>query len=73
MKKSFLIIFGILIIITGFFYDVLFAGIPPQDAPIEIANNYMFHKNISEYIMQIGLGITLIGLVIRFITSKKSN
>ena len=73
MRKSFLIIFGIIIIIIGFIYDMFFAGIPPQDAPNNIKNNYMFHQDISEYIMLIGLGIILIGLLIHFINSIKSN
>ena len=73
MRKSFLLIFGIIIIITGFIYDMFLAGIPPQDAPINIANNYQFHQKISEYIMIVGFATTLIGLLIHFINSKKSN
>jgi hypothetical protein len=46
-------------VFAGFVYDVLFAGIPYQDPPPDLAARYRHHATVAEDIM--GLGIPLSG------------
>ena len=54
---------GILIIIVGFIYDVIFAGIPYQDPTPSMTQKYNFHRTVAESIELIGLVLLLISLV----------
>ena len=66
MKKNwhlYLISIGILLLIGGFIYDVMFAGIPYQDPTPVIQANYDRHSGIASSIMQAGAGLFSLGLV----------
>ena len=69
IQKKYFVWLGILIIVTGFLYDVYFAGIPFQDAPPELIEKYIFNRNISRTIMIIGAVLLVIGMVAK---TKKS-
>jgi len=61
-----LILLGLGIILSGFCYDVMFAGIPFQDPTPELTAQYMFHAHIAETIRGAGFVIFLIGLFAGF-------
>jgi len=52
---------GIAIILIGFVYDVLFAGIPYQDPTPVLVARYEFHSQIASIIRWSGLIISMIG------------
>ena len=70
--KKYLFLIGIAIIIIGFLYDLLFAGIPYQDPPPELLEKYNQHLLVSDIFIKIGLLITLIGIVLRMFHRKKN-
>ncbi len=49
-----LIIVGIIILVIGFYYSVFKAGIPYQDAPIELQMQYEIDYNIGNVLTKIG-------------------
>ena len=53
---------GFAIVITGFVYDVLFAGIPYQDPTPELQSRWEFHKSVAGGFYKTG-GIVLLGLL----------
>lgn len=57
-----LVLLGILLVFAGFSYDILFAGIPPQDPPPDIAASYAFHARVASQIMRAGMVAFLIGI-----------
>ena len=61
--NKYLIWIGLVILVTGFFYDVMFAGIPYQDAHRDLLIEYNRNKAIAELIMIIGLITAGIGLI----------
>ncbi|HOA72954.1 MAG TPA: hypothetical protein PL151_01270 [Phycisphaerae bacterium] len=54
---------GLAILIGGFVYDVLFAGIPYQDPTPELAARYARHARIARSIEAAGLAIWALGVV----------
>ncbi len=69
-----LFVFGIILILTGFVYDVLFAGIPYQDPTPAMLANYNLHSQIASIIRWSGVGISIIGglaLIIRRVGLSK--
>lgn len=58
-----LIAAGALIALSGFVYDVLFAGIPYQDPTAELAARYEYHAWIASAILRCGICVFLIGAV----------
>lgn len=61
---------GLLVLLTGFLYDVVFAGIPFQDPTPEIASGYAFHAHVASVMYGSGAAILLAGIacaVIRWI------
>jgi len=56
---------GILLILLGFIYDVLFAGIPYQDAPAYLSINYNRNQNIANSMMTAGLVICFVTILIK--------
>ena len=56
-----LIVTGILVILAGFLYDVLFAGIPYQDPTPALAARYTLHARIAGIIRRSGVITALIG------------
>jgi hypothetical protein len=69
MKKSAKYIFriGLALVIAGFLYDVVFAGIPYQDAPADLQNEYVRDQEISLWIMRFGLAGVVIGGLVRMV------
>ena len=50
----------------------MFAGIPPQNAPTGLMEKYNHNAFISDVIIKFGLFVTLIGIVLRIISSKEN-
>lgn len=59
-----LIIAGIIILVIGFYYSVFKAGIPYQDAPIELQIQYDIDYNIGNVLTKIGFLTTICSGVI---------
>lgn len=76
MKKYWpfaLILIGIMMILMGFVYDVLFAGIPYQDPTPEMIANYNLHSQIAATIRWMGVRVCFVGggvFVMRGLISK---
>lgn len=54
---------GIVILVTGFVYDVLFAGIPYQDPTPALQASYNFHSSIAGMFYKTGGIVFVVGLV----------
>jgi len=70
MKRFWLIVLmgiGITIILLGFVYDVLFAGIPYQDPTPALQASYDFHSRIASIIRWSGTGIFMVGVLVGII------
>ncbi|MFN5579889.1 MAG: hypothetical protein ACK49X_09780, partial [Akkermansiaceae bacterium] len=70
-----LILFGILTVIGGFLYDVIFAGIPYQDPTPEMSERYDHHSGIASILRWSGVALCLLGIiggVIRRAAAKSS-
>ena len=66
MKRSWpfiLIAAGLSLLIGGFIYDVMFAGIPYQDPTPEMSARYAYHSRIASTAYLIGAGFFLVGSV----------
>jgi hypothetical protein len=46
---------GIGITCAGFVYDIMFAGIPFQDAPQQLQDQYEFHSNVASAVELAGV------------------
>lgn len=70
-----LILMGILTVIGGFLYDVIFAGIPYQDPTPEMSARYDHHAGIASILRWSGAALCLLGMiggVIRRAAAKSS-
>jgi hypothetical protein len=56
-----LIAAGLFLLLGGFIYDVVFAGIPYQDPTPEMLANYARHAHIASAIRWCGVGFFLFG------------
>jgi hypothetical protein len=54
---------GIVIVISGLVYDVLFAGIPYQDPTPELQARYDFHSSVAGWLCKAGGILFLAGLL----------
>jgi hypothetical protein len=66
MKRYFVFVvvsIGIVLIVGGFIYDVMFAGIPYQDPAPEISARYAHHSHIASTIRTVGAEVFLAGAV----------
>ena len=54
---------GALLLLFGFVYDVLFAGIPYQDPTPELAASYAWHAKVAIAIRRSGLGLGMLGVI----------
>ena len=70
-----LTVLGIIIGLSGFVYDVLFAGIPYQDPTPEMTEKFNFHKSVAGVIYTVGASVFLVGLLATLIilAKKKKN
>jgi hypothetical protein len=55
---------GILIVMSGFVYDVVFAGIPYQDPTPELQARYDFHSAVADSLYMTGGVVFLLGLIV---------
>jgi len=63
---------GILIVMSGFVYDVVFAGIPYQDPTPELQARYDFHSAVAGSLYTTGGVVFLLGIVaIPFLSRSK--
>lgn len=63
---------GLAIIVAGFVYDIMFAGIPYQDPTPELLASWKFHSSVAFWIMTTGLVIFSVGLfLIPFLARTK--
>jgi hypothetical protein len=64
---------GMLIVMSGFVYDVAFAGIPYQDPTPELQARYDFHRAVAGAIYTTGGVVFLLGIVaMPFLSRLKS-
>ena len=56
-------VIGFVIALTGFVYDVMFAGIPYQDPTPELQAGYNFHSSVAGMLYKTGGIVLLIGLL----------
>jgi hypothetical protein len=54
---------GIFIVMSGFVYDVVFAGIPYQDLTPELQARYDFHSSVAGSLYTTGGLVFLLGIV----------
>jgi hypothetical protein len=54
---------GLALIMTSFVYNVVFAGIPYQDPPPELAARYAFHVSVANALFWLGSGVFLAGVI----------
>jgi hypothetical protein len=65
-------VLGLLIVLAGFVYDVIFAGIPYQDPTPELQARYDFHSSIAGLIYKTGGIVLLVGIVVIPVIWKKT-
>lgn len=65
-------VLGLLIVLAGFTYDVIFAGIPYQDPTPELQARYDFHSSIAGLIYKTGGIVLLVGIVVIPVIWKKT-
>ena len=73
IKVMSLPVLGILIVLIGFVYDILFAGIPYQDPTPAMQSQYDFHSFIAGLFYKTGGVVFLIGLLLIPIVWKRIN
>lgn len=54
---------GLCLLLGGFVYDIVFAGIPYPDPTPEMSASYAFHSHIASLIRWVGLGGIFLGCV----------
>ncbi len=71
--------FGILLFAAGFLYDIMFAGIPPQDPTIELTISYERNKSIANWIMMCGIIVfavagpmRLVDMLVQYVMKEKA-
>jgi len=61
----FVIAVGATLVVSGFAYDLYFAGIPYPDPTAEMQERWLFHKGISERIILAGVTILGVGCALK--------
>jgi hypothetical protein len=70
-----LVLAGFAVLIFGFIYNVIFAGIPYQDPTPQLIANYVKHTNIASIIYVLGFILVIAGavlLALKKLTKHKS-
>jgi hypothetical protein len=68
-----LIVLGLFLLVSGFLYDVMFAGIPYQDPTPEMSAHYAHHARIASVICWFGAAFFLFGSlagIVRFVVRR---
>ncbi|CAM3294165.1 hypothetical protein FLLO111716_01630 [Flavobacterium longum] len=71
--KKHLIKIGLALIVVGFIYEIVFAGVPYQDPTEEMVIRYNRNELISITIMQIGLAALVAGILVKVFSKKRKN
>lgn len=58
-----LVVISVVIVVCGFIYDLLFAGIPYQDPTPEMSARYALHSGIAANIYTIGICGLIVGIL----------
>lgn len=64
LKTAGVVLVGLAMIVAGFVYDVMFAGIPFQDPTPEMQANWQFNSNIAFWTRSAGGIILCVGLLL---------
>jgi hypothetical protein len=64
------LIAGLLIFVTGFLYDVMFAGIPYQDPTPELRAAYAFHSAVASFLELAGVVVALGGSALALVFQR---
>ena len=59
-----LLIVGALIVVFGFVYDVMFAGIPYQDPTPELTQKYVYNVSIAYAFYKAGFIVSITGILV---------
>lgn len=57
----FLLAVGLLLLVGGLIYDLMFAGIPYQEPTPEMSARYAYHVRVASLICRVGSGVFLFG------------
>lgn len=60
----FIIILGAVLIVLGFIYEGILAGIPYQDPTPQLLQKYMHYVNIGHFFYKVGFPVLIAGLLI---------
>ena len=71
--KKHLIKIGLALIVVGFIYEMVFAGVPYQDPTEEMVIRYNRNELISITIMQMGLAALVAGILVKVFSKKRKN
>lgn len=76
IRIRYLVLIGIIVILIGFMYNAIYAGIPPQDPPPEILKQYTQQYNhavfVSGIIMNIGYCFLIVAIIFAIVRKIKS-
>lgn len=61
--STFCILSGVALVISGFAYDLSFAGLPYQDPTPEMQKIWLLHKRIADVIIITGTAFFVLGFV----------
>jgi hypothetical protein len=67
IARALLFFAGIGITLFGFVYDIMFAGIPYQDAPTRLQSSYALHSRIASGLEVSGLCVAFAAMLIAMI------
>ena len=62
-RPVFLLASGAILIVSGFAYDLSFAGLPYQDPTPAIQETWLFHKRMADRIVLTGATVLAVGCV----------
>jgi hypothetical protein len=63
--KRYLLRIGVLVFLAGYFYDIFFVNIPPQDPPPGLIRTYTIHEEISDWVQEIGMLLIVVGVIFK--------
>ena len=63
---------GLALIVGGFVYDLLFAGLPYQDPTPELLATWAFHKSVADWIISTGITVFLLGTLLYFVLAIRA-
>ncbi len=65
--SSAIVLAGLIIVIIGVYYEVVKAGIPYQDPPLELQIQYAVNSGVGDALCKVGFFTVLSGLAFRLI------